>query len=214
MTAATGRYAGLSADQRRRERRARLLAAAGELIAEQGSAGLKVRALCARAGLNDRYFYESFTDTDQLLRELLDEQLAAITAEMLAPLAATPSDTRLRLRAVIETVVAIVADDPLRRRLFLELQTTEELRARRAELVGTATTVMLDQGRELLGAAAVTGVYAELAARTVSFGGLEILTEWLRGDLAIERAQLIDFLCAMILTASEITATVQRELHG
>ncbi|WP_067828107.1 TetR/AcrR family transcriptional regulator [Nocardia inohanensis] len=214
MTAATGRYAGLSADERRRERRRRLLEAAGELIAEQGPAGLKVRVLCARAGLNDRYFYESFGDTDQLLRELLDEQLAAITAEMLEPLAATPSDTRLRVRAVMETVVAIVADNPLRRRLFLELQTTAELRCRRSELVNTAAAVMLDQGRELLGETAASGLYAELAARTVSFGGLEILTEWLRGDLEIERAQLIDFMCAMILTAGEITGTVQREMIG
>lgn len=214
METSRGRYAGLTADERKRDRRRKLIDAARELIAEQGLAGLKVRALCARAGLNDRYFYESYADTDQLLRELLDEQLAAIVSEMLGPLANTPSDTRLRLRATVETVVAVVADDPLRRQLFLALHTTGELRSRRDELVSTSTAIMLDQGRELLGEEAVTGMYAELAARTVSFGGLEILTEWLRGDLAIEREQLVDFLCAMILNTSTITGTVQREMIG
>lgn len=214
MASDRGRYAGLSADERHKQRRNRLREAALEAIAEQGLAGLKVRALSARAGLNDRYFYESYADTDQLLFEILDEQLAQVMAELGALLVTTPSDTRVRLRAVVEAGIAAVADDPVRRRLFIELQSIDELRRRRGEFVGLIAGIMLDQARELLGDSAADGVHAELAARTVSHGGVELLTEWLRGDLDIDRGQLIDFLVAMILTASEITTNVRREMAG
>lgn len=212
MAADRGRYAGQSADERRSQRRARLREAAAETIAEQGLAGLKVRALSARAGLNDRYFYESYADTDKLLADLMEEQAAEVMAELVGVIATAPADTRVRLRAVVEAGVAAVTDYPVRRRIFTELQTTDELRGRRTLFVEIVAGVMLDQGRELLGEDAVAGVHAELAARTVAHGGLEILAEWLRGDLAIDRPQLIDFLVAMILTAAEVTATVRREM--
>ncbi|MCU1642697.1 MAG: transcriptional regulator [Nocardia sp.] len=214
METGRGRYAGLSADERQQQRRRKLIDAAEEAIGEQGLAGLKVRALCARAGLNDRYFYESYADTDQLLFEILDGQLAQVMAELGALLATTPSDTRVRLRAVVEAAVAAVADHPARRRLFIELQSIDELRRRRSEFVTLIAAIMLDQARELLGESAAEGIHAELAARTVSHGGVELLTEWLRGDLDIDRGVLIDFLVAMILTASEITTTVRREMVG
>lgn len=212
MSEPRGRYAGLSADERRAQRRQRLREVGLEVIAEQGLSGLKVRALSARAGLNDRYFYESFADTDQLLYELLDEQQAQLTAELVALIATEPADVRVRLRAVVEAIVAAVADNPVSRQLFLEFHATDELRRRRNELVSIAASIMLDQARELLGESFATGIHAELAARTISHGGLDLLTEWLRGDLDIERAQLIDFLVALILTTSEITSTVRREM--
>ncbi|MEV6101168.1 TetR/AcrR family transcriptional regulator [Nocardia sp. NPDC051981] len=212
MDISRGRYAGLSADERRNQRRERLREVALEVIAEEGIGGLKVRALCARAGLNDRYFYETYSHTDRLLYELVDEQLAEVVAAVMGVIAVAPADTRIRLRAVIEAGVTAIADHPARRRLAIDMQTTDELRRRRTELIDVVAQVMLDQGRELLGDAAVTGVHAELAARTVAHGGLEILIEWLRDELDIDRAQLIDFLVAMILTASEITTTVQREM--
>ncbi|WP_458686613.1 TetR/AcrR family transcriptional regulator [Nocardia tengchongensis] len=212
MDAPRGRYAGLSADERRAQRRERLREVALEVIAEEGIGGLKVRALCTRAGLNDRYFYEAYSHTDRLLYELVEEQLAAVIATLMSVIATAPANTRVRLRAVVEAGVAAIADHPARRRLTIDMQATDDLRHRRTELVDLVANVMLDQGRELLGEEAVRGVHAALAARTVAHGGLEILTEWLRGELDIDRAQLIDFLVAMILTASEITTTVQREM--
>ncbi|GAB2564014.1 TetR/AcrR family transcriptional regulator [Nocardia heshunensis] len=212
METPRGRYAGLSADERRAQRREQLRGVALEVIAEEGIAGLKVRALCTRAGLNDRYFYEAYGHADRLLYELVDEQLAEVVAAVMGVIATAPADTRIRLRAVVEAGVTAIADHPARRRLAIDMQTTDELRQRRTDLVGVVAEVMLDQGRELLGEAAVEGLHSRLAARTVAHGGLEILIEWLRGELDIDRAQLVDFLVAMILTASEITTTVQREM--
>ncbi|WP_278258124.1 TetR family transcriptional regulator [Nocardioides convexus] len=53
------RYGGKTAEQRRAERREALLAAAVDIWQESGWAAVTMRGVCARAGLTDRYFYES-----------------------------------------------------------------------------------------------------------------------------------------------------------
>ena len=59
-TTAGRRYGGLTAEERRAERRARLVRAATEIWVAEGWAAVSMRAVCARAGLTDRYFYEEF----------------------------------------------------------------------------------------------------------------------------------------------------------
>jgi len=61
------RYRGSSGDERRGERRVKLLEAA---IREYGALGYRnvgVRAVCAAAGLTERYFYEAFPNSEALL---------------------------------------------------------------------------------------------------------------------------------------------------
>ena len=62
MASATRTYGGVTAGQRRATRRAALIEAALDLFAEEGARAVSKRAVCARARLNDRYFYEHFTD--------------------------------------------------------------------------------------------------------------------------------------------------------
>src|SRR5258705_353216 len=62
------RYAGASADERRDERRARLLAAGLDALGTDGHRATTVRGVCARARLTPRYFYESFDDLDAARR--------------------------------------------------------------------------------------------------------------------------------------------------
>src|SRR5580658_5813784 len=65
--AAPRRYRGLSVEERREQRRERLLAAGLELFGTDGYAGSSIRAISAAAGLNSRYFYESFSSREDLL---------------------------------------------------------------------------------------------------------------------------------------------------
>ena len=59
-------YGGVSAAQRREERRGRLIKAAGELLATDGIDDLTVRKVAAAAGLSPRFVYEGFTDLEDL----------------------------------------------------------------------------------------------------------------------------------------------------
>jgi len=209
---ATGRYAGRTAAERQAERRRRLLDTAFDAIAEGGVASLRVRALCARAGLNDRYFYESFTDCDQLLETLVDEYTSDGYLALTTALAAAPSDLPGAVRACVVAAIDYVATNPRRGRLFIDLPTTPALRARRDNITAMLADLMLAQGRKIVGDEAATGIHAELATLTVVNGEFDLVVQWLRGDVDVEREEFIDFLTAMILTSAGITATVARDL--
>jgi AcrR family transcriptional regulator len=70
MATASRNYGGVTAEQRRAIRRAALVEAALDLFAEDGARAVSKRAVCARARLNDRYFYEHFADSDALLEAI------------------------------------------------------------------------------------------------------------------------------------------------
>lgn len=63
-------YRGVSIEQRRAERREKLIQAGITVFGSTGFQGTTVRALCAEAGLTERYFYESFSNSEALLRTL------------------------------------------------------------------------------------------------------------------------------------------------
>lgn len=64
----TGRtYGGVGSEQRRLDRRTRLLEAGLALYGSQGFAATSIDAVCSEAGLTKRYFYESFRSADDLL---------------------------------------------------------------------------------------------------------------------------------------------------
>src|SRR5919201_6585131 len=68
MTTARARnYAGLSADERRLARRERLIEGAIRAYGELGYRNTTVKAVCEAAGLTERYFYESFANSEALL---------------------------------------------------------------------------------------------------------------------------------------------------
>ena len=66
-------WAGVPLEDRTSERRARLLTAALGLV-ESGDEAVTVRATIREAGLDPRYFYESFDSIDQVLGALFDQQ--------------------------------------------------------------------------------------------------------------------------------------------
>ncbi|HEY2204293.1 MAG TPA: TetR family transcriptional regulator [Pseudonocardia sp.] len=213
MTDAVRPYGGVPAGQRRARRRAALLEAALDLLAEDGPAGVTVRAVCGRARLNDRYFAESFPDRDALLLALLDELLTGATAEIVTALDGQPVDARSRVRAGITAAVAYLDADPRRGRLLLASQATEALQRRRHDTVRLLAALMADQARELLGERAPSRPDTELASITLVGGALELLAAWLRGELAVTREHLTDFLIAMILTSSDLAAVLDREVR-
>ncbi len=60
-------YGGVPAEVRIAQRRDRFLDAGLELFGTKGYQATSVRAVCREAGLSERYFYESFANTEALL---------------------------------------------------------------------------------------------------------------------------------------------------
>ncbi len=105
-------YRGESAEARRATRRTRLCDAT---LAELGEGGVPtVRAICRRAELTPRYFYEAFADLDAALSALVDREFDAGVAAVVAAVAAAgeQAPTTARLEAAVEAVLTFVEAVP------------------------------------------------------------------------------------------------------
>lgn len=69
------RYRGASIEERRAERRQRLLEAGLQVFGENGYHAATIRQICAQAGLTERYFYESFAHGEDLLCAVYEQHM-------------------------------------------------------------------------------------------------------------------------------------------
>lgn len=79
-------YGGESADDRLTRRRRQLLDAGLELFGTAGYRATTVRQLCREPKVSDRYFYEQFDSTEDLLLAVYDECTRALEEAALAAL--------------------------------------------------------------------------------------------------------------------------------
>ncbi|MGV9665296.1 TetR/AcrR family transcriptional regulator [Nocardia niigatensis] len=186
-------WGGRTAEARRTARRAQLIDAAIDIWAEGGWGAVSLRSVCARAGLNDRYFRESFADRDTLLAAAWDQvrqETTATLATILADLAVTPP--LAVLHRVIEVMVVNFADDPRRAPvLFGDHAGCAVLERRRHDLILVATEVLAtgmephlrkDRDRDLFRGSVLMAV-----------GGIvELITAWRVGVLVTDAAGIID----------------------
>src|SRR6202161_1906988 len=72
-------FKGISADDRRIDRRHRVVEAAYEIAGTEGAGALGVGRVCRSAGLTKRYFYESFASLTELRSAVVDHAIAVMT---------------------------------------------------------------------------------------------------------------------------------------
>ena len=141
----TRAYAGESHEQRRHKRRGQFIAAGKQLFGTQGYRRTTVRGLCKQAGLTDRYFYESFASTEDLLVAVYEQLIQDIQGQVLAALQALPEDSPADawITGGLDAFFAAVEDAPAARIVWLEVLGVSE----RVDAVYTRT---LQQFAELL----------------------------------------------------------------
>lgn len=195
--ASTRRYGGKSAEERRTERRAALVAAARETWREQGWAAVTMRGVCARAGLTDRYFYESFRDREELLAAVWDVVRERTFATLVEAIAARASeDPDVQLRHVLERVLHEIADDPAEAQiLFGDHAGSVLLEQRRRETIQQTCDLLIDLLRPRLRADV-----EETALRVgvlVGIGGfVEVVLAWRSGLIGVDVDTLVEHISA------------------
>ncbi|MEV6426718.1 TetR/AcrR family transcriptional regulator [Nocardia sp. NPDC051463] len=179
-------WGGTTLTERRQARRATLLEAALDLIGESGAAGVTMRAVCRRANLTDRYFYESFASRD----ELLDQLYRQVADEFLEPMTAfAATDDPARDHALSEVLVDKVLADPRKSRLFLvEPYSSTGLGQTTIAVMPVFTRLMQDH----LFAHIEDPVRRRLAAVTMASGNAGMFSAWLNGSLRATREEIID----------------------
>ncbi len=179
------KFGGKTADERRAERRSQLLHAGIKAYGEKGYRNTTVKAVCDGAGLTERYFYESFSNSEELLcagfRYVTDEILVA----MQRAAEAQGGDYLARVRAGLLVYLRRLQDKPAAARVFLiEMASvspqTEALMSEALDKFGALLVDVLQQqpGREGKRNA------SPLLVRGVVGGGLHMAQTWISSGYA------------------------------
>ncbi|MGA8988452.1 TetR/AcrR family transcriptional regulator [Aeromicrobium sp.] len=193
MAVRAGTYRGVSAEQRRDERRSRLLEAALEVWGRDGGPTVTMTRICAEAGLTERYFYESFDGLDTALLAVLDGIADEIADRTQAVLSCTQGGPAERVRASIGEFFQILTDDPRKGRVaIVEAVALDGLRARRSELLRRFAELAAREARELYGPQAWSEPEARMAATMFIGGVAELVTAWIEGGITVSPDELAD----------------------
>jgi AcrR family transcriptional regulator len=188
----------MSAQQRRAERRERLLEAALELFGTAGYAATTIEGLCAAASLNARYFYEQFRNREALLGAVYERHVQAVLEQVQGALDAAPTPQQ-RLEAGLRAFVeATLTDERGARVNYFEMvgvsPELEELRRGvlrdYAELIAQEAARMPRLGDRP--AQDRRGVAVALVGATDG-----LVTDWLSGDRSRPRSTIVDTLLAV-----------------
>ena len=191
MTGRTRNYAGQSAQERAAARRARLVEAAVTVLGEQGESRTTMTAICAEAGLTERYFYESFTGRDDALVAALDAVCDEVATAAVSAIEQTSGEPEERVDAAIAAVVGLVVRSPARGRVaVVESAANPRLRRRRHELVGVFADLVAREAAELYGDRAWPPERVRLHGLVLVAGFAELVAAWLAGELAVGEDEL------------------------
>jgi AcrR family transcriptional regulator len=198
-------YGGVSAEQRVADRRERILEAGLEEFGTRGVFSTGVKDVCRRAGLTDRYFYESFRDGRELFTAVFDRATARLFEVVATALAAAPATPEAQARAVIEAYVRALADDPrLARVVFIEAPSA-------GPEVESHMRTTLRQFARLIELGARPYLPADTRDDALRFGAISLvgaierlMIEWQDGELGLPIEQIIDYLVDMLLAAGRI----------
>ena len=112
-------YRGVSPEERRALRREKLIAAAIAVYGERGYRNATVKAVCEAAGLTERYFYESFENSEALLLTSFKAVTYAVFEEIKAAGRTAGRGRVVRARAMLEAYLGALQRDPVSARVFL-----------------------------------------------------------------------------------------------
>lgn len=113
------RYRGSAVEERRALRRQQLIDAAIQVYGENGYRHSGVKQVCDAAGLTQRYFYESFGHSDELLIACYEQAARWMREDNMAAAKAAGKDQVLRSRAMLLAFFQALKENPTIGRLLL-----------------------------------------------------------------------------------------------
>jgi len=192
------RYRGLSVAERREQRREQLLEAGLELFGTQGYAGSSIRAVSAAASLNSRYFYESFTSREDLLYHVYQRAVADIAGaviEATAQVDTVEDQARAGLRA---SWTVLTSDRRKARVIVLEVVgVSERLEKLRRENRHAFAEILVNNAMSIAGEGIRLRMDPVLTARSLIGAGMELLVDWIHGDVSASPDEIVEYLTKM-----------------
>lgn len=173
-------YRGARIEERRAERRAQLIDAAIKVYGEVGYRSATVKAVCEQAKLTERYFYESFDNSEALLIAAYSHVTDALHREMAKAGEPFVGDDVTRVTAVLRVYFARLRQQPQPAKVFLleiagispavDTARMQALKAMSNVLLPSSPSGSKASGLVTLSSAGMIGAVITIALRWVSQG--------------------------------------------
>jgi len=204
MAVQSGTYRGVSAEDRREQRRKRLLEATLAVWGRPGGGRVTMTGICAEAGLTERYFYESFRNVDDALTAVMESIATQIDETSQAAAEAAGDDPTARVRASVQAFVELIAADPRKGRVaIIEAGGLAPLRPRRTELLRQFAHRSAEEARELYDLSSRSPRESEIAGLLFIGGMAELIAAWLDGAVEATTEELVDAATGMFVRINQ-----------
>jgi AcrR family transcriptional regulator len=177
-----------------------------ELFGTLGYANTSVRAISAAAALNSRYFYESYRSREDLLYALYQRIVTGIFTRAAE---ATARETTLeeQARAGLRAAWTAVTEDRRKARIVAVevVGVSERLERLRQETRQALAQLTADNAMSLAGQGITLRLDPVLTARFLMGGVVEVLLEWINGDLDASADEVVEHFTALFAAAARAT---------
>jgi AcrR family transcriptional regulator len=201
-------YGGVSADDRRAERRRRLLAAGRRIWGESGVGDVTVRRVCSEAGLISRYFYEQFPNREALLFAVADDVRDELLAALVAAGIGNPGSLADKLRSALTAFLESIAADPHVHRIATgDVSSVSGLAKHRAGVLDMITDLIVQHAPDVLGAETPNPAALRRGALFMVGGVNRIIEAWLEDpkETPAELAAISADLCVAVVNGMGAT---------
>jgi AcrR family transcriptional regulator len=193
-------YGGISADDRRTERREKLLTAARQIWGASGVTEVTVRGVCSAAGLTSRYFYEQFDNREALLFAVADEVRDELLAALVEAGVGHPGSLNDKLRSAFSAFLQIIAANPDVHRIATgDVSSVPGLAEHRAHILDLITELIIEHAPDVLGEETPSPVALRRGALFMVGGVNHLIETWL--DDPVETPAELAAICADLCVA-------------
>ncbi len=173
-------YGGISATDRRAERRRKLLLAGRRIWGEAGITEVTIRGVCNAAGLIPRYFYEQFPNRDALLFAISDDVRDELLEALVAAGIGDPGTLTDKLRSALTAFLDIIAADPhVHRIATTDVSSVAGLARHRKHVLEMITDLVIQYTPDILGADTPNPAQLSRGALFIVGGVNQIIEAWL-----------------------------------
>lgn len=175
-----------------------------------------VDQVCSAAGLNKRYFYESFADLDALAGAVVDDIAASVGQATLTAFAGAVAEPLERQALIsVGAVVRELVRDPRRARVLLGgVAATPAMNAHRDTVMNGLTQILVAQARVIHGVELESDPLAQVAPAFVMGGTAEAILAFVKGSTTVTVDELINELTTLWLITGDGAAAVARARVG